>query len=267
VVDDGSSDDTALLAEMAGAQVLRLPQNFGKSVALMNGLGVASNNGFDAIVMLDADGQHNPQQIPDLLKPISEGQADLVIGSRFMNGGNGNGLPRYRKAGQTVLNKTTSFGSKTKVTDSQSGFRAISRKGMKNLDFDSDGYGVESAMITYFAERGLNITEVPINVDYKVPNGHKKSPVPHGMGVLNATVGLIGYRRPLLLFGVPGFIFFVIGGILGLLSIGQTYLFGWGWFFQSMTAVTLVIVGVMLMIGGLTLNSLVALMRSNRTRI
>ena len=266
VVDDGSSDDTALLAQMAGAEVLRLPQNSGKAVALMSGLGAMSNNGFDAIVMLDADGQHDPHQIPDLLKPISEGQADLVIGSRFLKGGNGSGLPNYRKAGQTVLNKATSFGSKTKVTDSQSGFRAISRKGMKNLDFDSDGYGVESAMITYFADRGLGITEVPINVDYHVPNGHKKSPVPHGMGVLNATVGLIGFRRPLLFFGVPGFILFIIGLVLGILSYEDSYIFGWGWFMQSMTAVTLVIVGIMLMIGGLTLNSLVALMRSGRTR-
>jgi len=267
VVDDGSSDDTALLAEMAGAQVVRLPQNSGKSVALMTGLGKASSNGFDAVVMLDADGQHNPQQIPDLLQPIAEGNADLVIGSRFLEGGNGNGLPRYRKAGQTVLNKTTSFGAKTKVTDSQSGFRAISKKGLRNLDFDSDGYGVESAMITYFAERGLKITEVPIKVEYDVPNGHKKSPVPHGMGVLNATVGLIGYRRPLLFFGVPGFILFILGMVLGLITYQESYLFGWGWFFQSMSAVTLVIVGLMLMIGGLTLNSLVALMRSARPPI
>ncbi|MEM0449116.1 MAG: glycosyltransferase family 2 protein [Methanomassiliicoccales archaeon] len=265
VVDDGSVDDTALLAEMAGAKVLRMPHNSGKAEALMSGLRYVAGNGFEAVVMLDGDGQHDPSAIPDLIKPILEGSADLIIGSRFLNGGDG--IPRYRKLGQTILNKTTSFGAKVKVTDTQSGFRALSRNAMRHLDFEADGYGIESAMITYMAERGLRIAEVPINADYEVPNGHKKKPLPHGMGVLNAAVGLIGYRRPLLLFGVPGFFMALMGMIFGLLAMNGVFVFGWGWLFQSVGAMMFVIVGLMLMIAGLTLNSLVALMRSCRNKI
>jgi glycosyltransferase involved in cell wall biosynthesis len=265
VVDDGSIDDTALLAESAGATVLKMPQNSGKAAALLSGLDVFVNNGVDAVVLLDADGQHDPRQIPQLLQPILDNEADLVIGSRFLEGGKG--IPHHRKVGQTILNKTTSFGAGIKITDSQSGFRALSRKALQNLDFDSQGYDIETDMIGCFADRGLRIAEVPIAVEYDVPNGHKKAALPHGMGVLNAAVGLIGYRRPLLLFGVPGFMLFMMGMLLGLLSISHNYILGWGWFFESMTAVTLVIIGIILIIGGLTLNSLVALMRSSRTRI
>lgn len=169
--------------------------------------------------------------------------------------------------GQTVLNKATSFGAGIRITDSQSGFRALSKKALHNLDFQSQGYNIETDMIGYFVDRGVRITEVPIETEYKVPNGHKKAPLPHGMGVLNAAVGLIGYRRPLLFFGVPGLMLFIAGIALGLLSLSQTYIFGWGWLFQSMTAVTLTMIGVVLVIGGLTLNSLVALMHSTRTRV
>ena len=265
VVDDGSSDETSLVAEMAGAKVLRLSVNSGKAEALLTGLSFFAGNGYDAVVMLDGDGQHNPKDIPGLLKPILDGQADLVIGSRFLDGGQG--IPRYRKAGQRVLNTATSIGAKKKVTDSQSGFRAVGNQGLQNINFDSQGYDVETAMIAYFADRGLRIVEVPIGVDYAVPNGHKKHALPHGMGVLNSAVGFIGYRRPLLLFGIPGFALFLTGVIFGLLSLSSIFLFNWGWFFQSMSAVTLVIIGIMLMIAGLTLNSLVALMRSSRTNI
>lgn len=265
VMDDGSTDDTSLIAESAGANVFKMSENSGKAAALLSGFDMLANDGFDAVVMLDGDGQHDPRHIPQLLQPILDGKAELVIGSRFFEGGKG--IPNYRKAGQTVLNKATSFGAGIKITDSQSGFRALSKEAMQNLDFVSHGYNIETDMIGCFADRGLKIAEVPIGIEYNVPNGHKKASLPHGMGVLNAAVGLIGYRRPLLFFGVPGLMLFIAGMILGLFSIGQNYILGWGWFFESMLAVTLVIMGVILVIGGLTLNSLVALMHSSRTRI
>lgn len=265
VVDDGSTDDTSLVAESAGATVFKMPKNSGKAAAILSGLDIMANDGYDAVVMLDGDGQHDPKHIPQLLQPILDNRAEMVIGSRFLEGGKG--IPTYRKAGQVVLNKATSFGAGIKITDSQSGFRALSKEALQNLDFVSHGYNIETDMIGCFADRGLKITEVPIGVEYDVPNGHKKAPLPHGMGVLNAAVGLIGYRRPLIFFGIPGLILFIAGMILGLLSIGQNYILGWGWFFESMLAVTLVIIGVILVIGGLTLNSLVALMHSSRTRI
>jgi glycosyltransferase involved in cell wall biosynthesis len=262
VIDDGSTDDTGVIAEMAGAKVIRIPTNSGKAKAILTGFRTISNNGYDAAIMIDSDLQHDPDEIPALLAPIVEDSADLVIGSRFLNGSKE--IPSYRKVGQTVLNITTAIGSKVHITDSQSGFRALNRKAIENMDFDSAGYNIESDMITYFAEKGLRIKEVPISVIYDVANGHKNNSVSHGTGVLSNVVALIGYRRPLMMFGVPGFVVFCIGMLLGLFSLSSFYPFGWSWLFQSMAATILVIIGTMLAIAGLTLNSLVVIMRNSR---
>ena len=260
VVDDGSSDGTARVAEQAGAKVLHMTSNLGKAKAVLIAFSQIQSADYDAVVMLDGDGQHDPDDISLLIDPVLDGSADLVIGSRFLE--NGGKTPRHRRAGQTVLNKATEFGSKAHVTDSQSGFRAFSRQAVQLMDFDSDGYKLESDMINHLAERGMRIREVPISANYRVLNGHKKHPVSHGVGVLNGVIGFIGYRRPLLLFGVPGFAMFVAGMIIGFLAVEQVFI--WGWLFQSMSAALLVIIGVILVIAGLTLNSLVSLMKSNR---
>jgi glycosyltransferase involved in cell wall biosynthesis len=198
VVDDGSSDRTSEVAILAGAEVIRLDANTGKAYAVLLGLKYAHNMGCTTAVMLDADGQHDPREIPRVAGLVMEGKADLVIGSRFLR--KNNGIPRYRQLGQKTLDLFTNIGAESKVTDSQSGFRAISCKALENLDFRSDGYNVESDMINHFSKLGLTIQEVPISVKYDVPHKHKKHPVSHGVGVLTQLINLIGYRRPLLLF-------------------------------------------------------------------
>jgi glycosyltransferase involved in cell wall biosynthesis len=155
VVDDGSSDRTYEIAKMAGAEVIRLDANTGKAYALLLGLRHAHNMGCTAAVMLDADGQHDPREIPRVAGLAMEGKADLVIGSRFLR--KNNGIPRYRQLGQKTLDLFTNIGAESKVTDSQSGFRAISCKALENLDFRSDGYNVESDMINHFSKLGLSI--------------------------------------------------------------------------------------------------------------
>ena len=210
-------DRTSEVAKMAGAEVIRLDANTGKAYALLLGLRHAHNMGCTAAVMLDADGQHDPREIPRVAGLVMEGKADLVIGSRFLR--KNNGIPRYRQVGQKTLDLFTNIGAKSKVTDSQSGFRAISCKALENLDFRSDGYNVESDMINHFSKLGLTIQEVPISVKYDVPNKHKKNPVSHGVGVLTQLVNLIGYRRPLLLFGIPGFAFVISGMAAEILGI------------------------------------------------
>jgi glycosyltransferase involved in cell wall biosynthesis len=262
VIDDGSTDDTGTIAEMAGAKVIRIPQKSGKANAVLTGFKTISNNGYDAAIMIDSDMQHDPDEIPILLAPIVDHSADLVIGSRFLT--SSKDIPGYRRAGQTILNISTNIGSKMPITDSQSGFRALNKKAIESMDFDSTGYNIESDMITYFAELGLRIKEVPITAIYDVEQGHKHHPISHGTGVLGNVVALIGYRRTLMLFGIPGFAMFSIGMLLGLLSLSQSYIFGWGWLFQSAAATILVIIGTMLAIAGLTLNSLAAIMKHAR---
>ena len=122
VVDDGSTDHTAEVAELAGAEVIRHPENRGKGAALKTGF--ASLDGEMVIVTIDTDGQHDPSDIPKLVEPILKGEADMVNGSRYING-NKKDTPFYRRLGQIVLDNATRLNSGLNITDSQSGFRAF----------------------------------------------------------------------------------------------------------------------------------------------
>jgi glycosyltransferase involved in cell wall biosynthesis len=203
VVDDGSTDGTADLAAAAGAEVLRLPRNRGKAGAVMAGFAAALARGYTIVVMLDADGQHLPSDLPRVLAPVLSGEADLVVGSRFLEVRSE--IPRYRVLGQKTLNLFTALGAGVSLTDTQSGFRALGPAALARLDFVSDGYSLESDMIAHFASCGLRITEVPISCRYDVPNGHKKNPVLHGFEIVRAMSYAIAVRqrRALGVIGVP----------------------------------------------------------------
>ena len=184
----------------------------GKAHALLLCLRRAQDLGSTAAVTLDGDGQHKAHEIPDVVRPVLEGRADLVIGSRYLR--ERPDIPTYRKVGQKTLDVFTTISSKHKCSDSQSGFRAFSKKALENLTFESDGYNIESDTITYFASKGLVIAEVPITVRYEVPHKHKMNPFAHGISVLAHIINLISYRRPLIAFGIPGFILFISGFII-----------------------------------------------------
>lgn len=203
VVDDGSTDATARLAEAAGAEVLRLSPNRGKAGAVMAGFAAALARGYEAVVMLDADGQHNPEEIPRVLGPVLSGEADMVVGSRFLE--IRSEIPRYRVLGQKTLNLFTALGAGVSLTDTQSGFRALGPAALARLDFVSAGYSLESDMIAHFADCGLRIAEVPISCRYDVPNSHKKNPVLHGFEIVRAMsyAIVVRQRRALGLVGVP----------------------------------------------------------------
>jgi glycosyltransferase involved in cell wall biosynthesis len=193
VVDDGSTDATAELAEAAGAEVIRLPRNRGKAGAVMAGFAAALVRGYGVAVMLDADGQHLPEEIPGVLGPVLAGEADLVIGSRFLEVRSE--IPRYRVLGQKTLNFFTALGAGVSLTDTQSGFRALGPAALARLDFAPEGYSLESDMIAHFAAYGLRILEVPISCRYDVPNMHKKHPVLHGFEIVRAMTRAIVVRN------------------------------------------------------------------------
>lgn len=181
VVDDGSKDDTSEIARNAGASLLKHPTNFGKGISLRDAF--RQVEGYDVVVTIDGDGQHNPDEIPDLTKPIIEGKADFVNGSRYLNGFDEN-TPAYRRVGQTVLDIATNVTAGTNLTDSQSGFRAFNGKTIHCYKFRDPGFGIESEMVADAAENNLKIIEVPITVEYDVENSSTKGPVTHGVGVL-----------------------------------------------------------------------------------
>ncbi|NJE12865.1 glycosyltransferase family 2 protein [Thermococcus sp. LS2] len=261
VVDDGSKDRTSEIAQNAGAIVVRHKRNKGKGKALKTAFKYALSKDYDVVVCIDADGQHNPEEIPLLLKPILEDEADLVIGSRYLNSAYKN-IPLYRRLGLWVLNMTTNVASNVKITDSQSGFRALNRRALESLDLSSAGYNVESEMIARLSEKGLRIREVPINVRYDVPNKHKKHPIAHGVGVLAKIVGLIGYKRPLLLFGVLSLLSFIASGILAYWALKPYYTQGGEIYLtQAIGAGIFAIIGIQLFVAGLTLNVLSRMVR------
>lgn len=260
VVDDGSPDRTWELATLAGAEVIRLERNQGKAAALMTGFRRCLELSPRCVVMIDGDGQMDPALIPAVAAPVLAGEADLVIGSRFI-GEERAEIPLYRRLGQTMLNKVTSIGSQQKVTDSQSGFRALSARALQNMDFASERYNVESDMITHLIGRGLVIKEVPITVRYDVPNGHKQRPLKHGYSVLSRMVSYIGYKRPLLLFGIPGAVFFIAGLFVIVASFLEIkVLFGWTLVTQSTAGITVFFLGIFLLFDAMILNSLSVLM-------
>lgn len=207
VVDDGSTDLTAEIAEAAGAIVVRHEGKHGKGTALSSGFRRVREIDPAAIVMLDADGQHLPEEVPQLLAPVLRGEADLVVGSRYLQ--KGGGVPRHRIWGHRVFTTLTNVLSGLSVTDSQSGFRAFSPRAIECIRFSSDGFSVESEMQFLAKENDLRLLEVPITADYAEKG--KRPVVGHGLMVLNGVLRMVGQYRPLLFFGVPGLVVLLAG--------------------------------------------------------
>jgi glycosyltransferase involved in cell wall biosynthesis len=181
VVDDGSTDDTALAAGKAGAKVIAHKSRQGAGAATRTAFQAAKRDDADVLVTLDGDGQHNPDEIPQVLAPILCRKADLVIGSRFLNP-NLKDVPGYRKFGIDVITWLYNIGSKIKVTDSQSCFRAYSRRLIEIVDITEDGFGFSVQLLIQARKKGLAIMEVPVSCIYH-SNGSTINPVTHGLGV------------------------------------------------------------------------------------
>ncbi|MFC1848304.1 glycosyltransferase family 2 protein [Chloroflexota bacterium] len=207
VIDDGSDDRTAQVAEKAGATVIRHDSNRGKGAAVSTAFKQAREMACKALVLLDGDGQHDAVAIPSLIKPVLGDEADMVIGSRYLEATNE--VPRYRVWGHRVLTFFTNLGSRVKLTDSQSGYRGFSAKAINALSFVEEGLSVESEMQFLANEAGLRVIEVPVQISYHT--GARRNPISHGVGVLNSILGLIGKRFPLLFFGVPGLVMIGFG--------------------------------------------------------
>ncbi|HET7034051.1 MAG TPA: glycosyltransferase family 2 protein, partial [Thermomicrobiaceae bacterium] len=194
VIDDGSSDLTSRMAEGAGATVIRHERNLGKAAGIMTAFRAAARRDSRVLVLLDGDGQHDPHEIPALLEPLQAGQADVVVGSRFLNVRNP--IPFYRTIGQRVLNVATRLGSGIHCSDSQCGYRAFSRRAYRGLQLRETflhGLAVESEMQFEIAARGLRLAEVPVYVRYD--DRARRSPLKHGFGVLYRVLALTSERR------------------------------------------------------------------------
>lgn len=213
VVDDGSTDDTANVAKEAGATVIRHEENKGKAYAIKKAFKYAIENDFDILVTLDGDGQHDADEIPNLLKPVLDGKADMSICFRS---GKLTEMPLWRKIGKRVLDYATGIAG-GKITDSQCGFRAFNRKAIETFAkrIRGNGFSVESEEIVLADDSNLHIAEVRITCKYKNLKTSKKNPFTHGPSVLGFLIWLIAERHPLIFIGVPGLALILIGLFFG----------------------------------------------------
>jgi glycosyltransferase involved in cell wall biosynthesis len=251
VVDDGSNDRTALIAELAGATVVRHGENKGYGNAIQSIFAEARKRDPDVLVILDADAQHNPDEIPALVKAVSEGY-DVVVGSREMQK---NRIPAYRRMGQKFLARLTNIAAGAKLSDTESGFRAYSREAILKLELKETGMAVSAEIVTMATLKGLKIKETPISVKYDT-EGSTLHPVKHGLEVMRRVMVMISERRPLLFFGVTGGICILAGlwvGIMVVQSLHATQVMQTG---SALLSMLLITVGVLIISTGLILDVL-----------
>ena len=185
VVDDGSVDKSAYIAQELKARVLR-DAHQGKGYSLRSGFRQTRG---ELVVTLDADGSHKPEEIPLVLRYIRENRADFVIGSRFFNSeANKTKIPRLNRIGNGLFNDMIGVLTGVKVSDSQSGFRAIRSSLIKRMKLSSRGYEVESEMLVKALRKGARVAETPISFDQRTVGTSKLDPIKDGARILYAII-------------------------------------------------------------------------------
>ena len=174
VVDDGSTDRTSAEAEAAGAMVVRQEPNQGKGMALRRGFDYAEENGFSAVITMDADGQHSPDELPLFVEAYAKKGADVVVGNRMTDTSD---MPWVRRLTNWYMSWTLSRRARQWIPDTQNGYRLYSVDALKNVQTTSKGYAAESEILLRLALAGMNIESVPTRTIYGDEES-KINPVP-----------------------------------------------------------------------------------------
>lgn len=228
VIDDGSRDDTAGIARDAGAEVIEHETNEGYGAAMQTAFSVAVDHGAETLVILDADGQHDASDIPKLVDRLETSDAEIVIGSRFVDGSISD-LPIYRLVGLKAINAFTNLSmgvirSRSWVSDTQSGFRAYGSKAIESLARDenlSNSMGASTDILHHAHEHNYPLAEVGTSISYEVANASSHNPVIHGLTLISSILRTVERKRPVAVFGVPGFFLTLLGIALGYWSIAN----------------------------------------------
>lgn len=262
VCNDGSSDLTGEIAEKMGAIVVNHERNLGYGEAIRSLFKKSRELDLDILVTFDADGQHQISDIKKVLEPIELKQADIVIGSRFMEGAE-NKIPKYREVGIKTINKITNLSTNTQITDTQSGFRAYNKNVLEQISPSESGMGISTEILIKANKKNLKILEVPITVSYEGDTS-THNPTSHGISVVLSTMKFISIEKPLTFYGIPGLIMLGIG--LGFIvwtiqAFTETR--------QIITNISLIgigstIVGMILIMTAILLYSIVSVVREKR---
>jgi len=261
VCDDGSSDSTADIASKMGAHVVKHSKNQGYGSAIKTIFNEAKKIDCNILVTFDADGQHQISEIDDILKPIIENIADIVIGSRFL--GKTEHLPKYRKFGIKTITGLTNVMTGSNISDSQSGFRSYSQKVLQEISPIESGMGISTEILIKATKKKMRITEIPITISYE-NNTHSKEPISHGTSVVISTIKHVAIERPLLYYGVTGLFFLALGLVfatwaLQIYSEQQVFMTN-----VALIGICGIILGTILLISGTILFSIANLLKGNK---
>ena len=208
VCDDGSSDMTSEISKNLGAIVISHKKNMGYGAAIRTIFQKSVELDSDILVTFDADGQHRIDDVNKILQPLENNEADIVIGSRFLD--NESKVPNYRKIGIKVITQVTNASLKKKLTDSQSGFRAYNKQALTQISPSEMGMGISTEILIKASNKGLRIAEIPITILYH-DGTSTHNPVSHGTSVLISTIKFTSIEHPLKFYGIPSIIFLIIG--------------------------------------------------------
>ena len=259
VCNDGSSDLTSDIAEKMGAFIINHEKNLGYGAAIRSIFLKAKELDGDILVTFDADGQHRIEDIEKVTKPIINQEVDLVIGSRFLDESEKE-VPQYRKVGIKVITKITNVSIKKQLTDSQSGFRAYSKKVLAELNPSELGMGISTEILIKASSKNFRITEVPIKILY-AGDTSTHNPVSHGSSVILSTIKYTSIEHPLKFYGIPSMILFIIG--ISFTYLSAEYYAEIGRLNTNLTiiAASTVLIAVVLLITSILLYSLVSVVR------
>jgi glycosyltransferase involved in cell wall biosynthesis len=212
VYDDGSTDKTSEKASDAGAIVITGVTNRGYGKALSILFRQALLHRADIMVTLDSDGQHDANQIPNIIQPLINNQADIVIGSRFLDKDKPKQIPSYRSLGIKAITKMTRVACYNNITDSQSGYRAYNVEALSKLRLYEDGMAISTEILLKANNQNLRIVEIPITVQY-FNDSSTHNPVSHGLSVMSHLLKHISFKKPLIFYGLPGLALLVISAV------------------------------------------------------
>ena len=265
VCNDGSTDLTKEISEKMGVEVINHPRNLGYGSGIRSIFLKASKMEPDILVTFDADGQHRIEDIENVIQPILNNEADIVIGSRFLKDENNKNVPKYRKFGIKAITSITDSVTNLKLTDAQSGFRAYKKNVLKNIIPSDKGMGVSTEILIKASNNGFKVKEVPIKILYEGDTS-THHPVSHGVNVILSTMKYASIEHPLKFYGMPGMIFLTIGlffVVWTLQTFSETR--------QIITNISLIgigsiILGTMLSMTAIMLYSLVSVVRERNSQ-
>ena len=258
VCDDGSSDMTSEISKNLGAVVISHKKNMGYGAAIRTIFQKSVELDSDILVTFDADGQHRIDDVSKILQPLENNEADIVIGSRFLD--NESKVPNYRKIGIKVITQVTNASLKKKLTDSQSGFRAYNKQALTQISPSEMGMGISTEILIKASNKGLRIAEIPITILYH-DDASTHNPVSHGTSVLVSTIKFTSIEHPLKFYGIPSIIFLIIGSAFTYSAI--QYYVEIGRLNTNLTVIGAgaILIGLVLLISAILLYSIVNVVR------